>query len=259
MANYVALSVAAQHLDMKQATLLRMIAAGTLTGYVDWTEVEKTLIPTRPPPMTSQQEWSTAVVTVGDGRGFVIEHDAARYVITAAHCLPHLPPANLASYQWERTYGKLLAPVGGEPAVWAECLFVDPIGDIAVLGQPDDQALPDEADGYDELVDNAVPLPVGDLVFTRRPSKMKGNPREPWEAHAEVFLLTLRGRWISAQASSLGITRPGHTLWFDPDPTEGGMSGSPIVTADGKAVGVVGSSAVNSLLMAVLPGWLICR
>jgi hypothetical protein len=31
------------------------------------------------------------VVTVGDGRGFVVEGGHQRYVITAAHCLPERP------------------------------------------------------------------------------------------------------------------------------------------------------------------------
>jgi len=30
----------------------------------------------------------SAVITVGSGRGFVIEHGHDRYVVTAAHCLP---------------------------------------------------------------------------------------------------------------------------------------------------------------------------
>jgi hypothetical protein len=38
-----------------------------------------------------------AVVRVGDGRGFIVGLDDTgmleRFVITAAHCLPHLPPA----------------------------------------------------------------------------------------------------------------------------------------------------------------------
>jgi hypothetical protein len=46
--------------------------------------------------------------------------------------------------------------------VWAECLFVDPIGDIAVLGPPDDQELPDESKAYDGLVkaESVTPLTV---------------------------------------------------------------------------------------------------
>jgi hypothetical protein len=51
----------------------------------------------------------SGVVTVGHGRGFVVEGTGERLVITAAHCLPSLPPA-LPSFGLEvRTYGPLLA------------------------------------------------------------------------------------------------------------------------------------------------------
>jgi hypothetical protein len=56
------------------------------------------------------------IVAVGDGRGFVVadKHDMA-YIITASHCLPHLPPAiGGISYTHERTYQALLGPIGGE-------------------------------------------------------------------------------------------------------------------------------------------------
>jgi hypothetical protein len=46
------------------------------------------------------------IVAVGDGRRFVVadKHDMA-YIITASHCLPHLPPAiGGISYTHERTY-----------------------------------------------------------------------------------------------------------------------------------------------------------
>lgn len=117
-----------------------------------------------------QEEWSKSVITVSKegGRGFVIEHHGTRYVLTAAHCLPKLPPAHPWSYTEERTFQDLLAPLGETPTVWAECLFVDPVADIAVLGQPDNQALGDQADAYDELVGWAVPMPVGELTFTQK-------------------------------------------------------------------------------------------
>ena len=76
------------------------------------------------------------VIAVGSGRGFVVEGAGERLVITAAHCLPFLPPP-LHSFGLEaRTYGPLLAPRGEPPRAWAECRFVDPIADIAVLGSP---------------------------------------------------------------------------------------------------------------------------
>jgi hypothetical protein len=45
--------------------------------------------------------------------------------------------------------------------VCAECLFADPVADIAVIGPPDDQQFPEEADAYDELTDHVPALPIG--------------------------------------------------------------------------------------------------
>ena len=104
-----------------------------------------------------------AVVKVADGRGFIVEAEhEERFVITAAHCLPRLPPPHehlLAlppphpgRYDEEALYLRILGPLGTQSAsVPACCLFVDPIADIAVLGQPDNQNLPDKADAYDRL------------------------------------------------------------------------------------------------------------
>jgi hypothetical protein len=111
---------------------------------------------------------TNAVLTVGRGRalggGFVVECDARghpmRIVITAAHCLPHLPLC--PSDQWGCTYKALLGPLGQKPTVWAECIFADPVGDIAVLCQPDSQELSERAEAYDALVDAMVPLPIAD-------------------------------------------------------------------------------------------------
>ena len=82
---------------------------------------------------------SRAVLTVGTdgGRGFVIEmRDGNRLVLTAAHCLPAMPVA----HPWandSRTW-RVLAPLGEKPSIIAECCFVDPVADIAVLGPPGD-------------------------------------------------------------------------------------------------------------------------
>ena len=57
-------------------------------------------------------------------------------LITAPHCLPHMPPPHPWAFLEEKTYQRLLGPLGGERSVWAECLFVDPVGDIAVLTGP---------------------------------------------------------------------------------------------------------------------------
>jgi putative ABC transport system substrate-binding protein len=58
---------------------------------------------------------TAAVIRVGDGRGFVVEGERERFVITAAHCLPHLPPCHPAAYEEELTYQALLGPLGNSP------------------------------------------------------------------------------------------------------------------------------------------------
>ncbi len=116
------------------------------------------------------------VVTVGGGRGFIIKQRFStagferpphiklrpflelRRVATAGHCLPKLPPAHAWSYQHERTYNLLGTLDGSKAGILAECLFVDPIADIAVLGCPDNQVFCDEAEAYDELTEKcAIP------------------------------------------------------------------------------------------------------
>ena len=99
-------------------------------------------------------------------------------MITAAHCLPHLPPAHPASYTEERTYRSILGPLGGEPTVFAECLFVDPIADLAVLCSPDDQTRFAEAIAYDNLTKAGGVLGIGTVT----------EPSQAW-------LFALNGQW----------------------------------------------------------------
>jgi hypothetical protein len=58
-----------------------------------------------------------SIVNVGGGRGFVVEHGRYKYIITAAHCLPELPPAHGAAYLEEKTYGNLVGPLGGDQTI----------------------------------------------------------------------------------------------------------------------------------------------
>ena len=94
------------------------------------------------------------VIRVGDGRGFVVEGRDRSLVITASHCLPHLPPRHPAAHMHERMHRNLLGRLGSELTVWTEVLFVDPVADIAVLGEPDGQELFDECEAYFQLLPN---------------------------------------------------------------------------------------------------------
>src|ERR1700754_5090262 len=95
-------------------------------------------------------EWSRSVVAVGDGRGFVVSGASGPLIITAAHCLPFIPPPHLGRHPEEETYLKLPGPLGEtKPRGATTCLFADPVSDIAILGRPDHQDLSEDADKYD--------------------------------------------------------------------------------------------------------------
>jgi hypothetical protein len=187
-----------------------------------------------------------AVLRVGDGgRGFRV----GDYVITVAHCLPHLPPAHMASYLEERTYQRLLGKLTDkEPSVSAEVLFVDPVSDLAILGSPDNQELSDEADAYQELLSQIPSFTIGDIEASDVTTK-------EIERNSAKILSLGRREWITCKVCHIG----GHLLVDEPA-TERGMSGSPIIDDNGRAIGVVASGSgshwsANPRLMRSLPRW----
>ncbi len=228
-------------------------------------------------------EVSRAVVRVGYGRGFVVEGRGQHYIITAAHCLPErpdgqrLPPPHGFSSITERTYAKLLAPLGEQPTVWCECLFVDPIADIAVLGSPDNQVLSDKAEAYEALVERATSLTVAEPPSQPIPEevarlaaleKQFGLTKQVQRVRRKcpAFLLSLSNQWLPCTVEHhpngmLNIVDAAQGI-------AGGMSGSPII-ADGAAIGIVclGSGdpgdnlptqgGPNPRLMGNLPGWFL--
>ncbi len=194
-----------------------------------------------------------AVIRVGKGgRGFVVEDKRGqRFVITAAHCLPsrpddqRLPPPHGASYLEERTYEELLARLGEQPSVSCECKFVDPIADIAVLGTPDNPAL---SEAYEKLFDTATPLliaePPSEVMASEvaRLAELRKSVRaerlaQRAKRECRAFLLSLNQRWFPCKVQHLlngplSIVEPAKDI-------ARGMSGSPIISEDGKAIGVV--------------------
>jgi hypothetical protein len=184
-----------------------------------------------------------ALVSAGRGRGFLIEARGFHLVVTAAHCLPHLPPAHPRSSFEQRTYSKLLGPLGRTPSVWAECLFVDPIADLAVLGEPDRQAFPPEMTAYQDLVASRSSLHIGTV--------MKPGP---------VWLMTLDGQWTRCAVPDDGWDRWLSIVGALPEAIAPGTSGSPIMAADGRAVGLIGVGGLsNPVLADRLPGWVLSR
>jgi hypothetical protein len=157
------------------------------------------------------EDITRAIVKVGEGRGFVVQ-GRTRYVITAAHCLPFQPLPHPGSYTQERTYEALLGPIEGEQRVSAECLFVDPVADLAVLGSPDNQAMFDEAQLYVEWVETLPALRVSDLPPPTIPPTTEQEWREirlPLErcfGSGTAWLISLDCRLISELDPICGTT-----------------------------------------------------
>ena len=202
-----------------------------------------------------------AVLRVGDGRGFVVDCHGSfgrePIVITAAHCIADaflangtqgLPSCHPARYTEDGTYKALLGPLGAEPVVWAACLFVDPIADIAVLGQPDNQVLIDEAAAFDALMDSTGRLAIADAPAQGR-ELVTGFGGDQFEnltpGGGLAWVLSLEGRWLEGR-----VERHGGCLSFKPaEFFVGGMSGSPIVDVAGVAIGVVSVDLMSPVVV----------
>lgn len=203
-----------------------------------------------------------SVITVDKGRGFIIEHRSLfdfgngfkrlrrKLVVTASHCLPHPPVMPCYSYK-ETTYANLLAPLGEEPSVWAECLFFDPVSDLAILGEPDNQELGEENEAFTHLVDGRKPFAIA------APEAGEG------------YMLALDG--VSWLPTPLIVHE---NLWgtgLSTGATLAGQSGSPIVDSTGRAIAVVsiGTEVLNGgnrtpvncgpqpILKFQLPSWVL--
>ena len=185
-------------------------------------------------------ECEPAIVRVGDGRGFLARADHSVLVVTAAHCLPHLPPPHPASYTEERTYASLIGALGEEPSIWTECVFVDPIADVAVLAEPDGQALFDEWQEYVTFTDERSCLRVG-----------------PIQRMSHVWLFGRDGQWHRGSATQSGGYAGFATCLSVEAPDAAiapGTSGSPIISPDGRVVALVSCGArLNPILHTCVP------
>jgi hypothetical protein len=219
--------------------------------------------PAQIPTIVGLTDLAGSVLRVGKGgRGFVVATSRANYVITAAHVLRPLPPAHLMSHLEERTYLRFIGPRDAEPTIAAECLFADPVADIAVLGPPDNQAFGDECDQYEAFT---AALPPFDIAVPPPPSRLRVLPLnktappgfEPSKVAFSAHLLSLEGAWLDVTAHyGCGVALS--TLSTTPEKlTVGGMSGSPLISTTGAAIGVVSTSNMVACLANSLPGWLL--
>ena len=194
--------------------------------------------------MATGTELIDAVITVGSGRGFIIEVKGRRLVITAAHCLPYLPSGERGSYSDERVYDDLLGPLyHPSPSVYAQPVLIDPVADIAILGEPEHDDLRQEAEDYEALLADRPAFRVGKIT-----------------EKCDAQVLTLDGQWVGCAVEPPDLEYSMGALWLRSSgvPIKSGMSGSPIVDSNSSAIGLISiGNGPNPLLTHTLPGWLL--
>jgi hypothetical protein len=208
---------------------------------------------------------TSGVIGVGAGLGFVLEVRGNRYVVTAAHCLPQLPEPNPDNDEInELTYENLIGRLGEIPDVSAQCVFIDPVNDVAVLEEPENQELYQQKEAFAVLTQEADAFQLGLLADTFQLGLLKdvSTLRKAFEDRwSPGLMLSLDRRWTECQ-----MERRGYRVQLSEE-TQPGTAGSPILNVTGEAVSLVaagtgddGGGRISSrqrALSDVLPHWLV--
>ena len=120
--------------------------------------------------------------------------------------------------------------------MWTECVFADPIADVAVLGPPDSQSVLEPYEGYLCLTLSTIPMAIGDIAAYETPTPAR--------------LIGLDGQFIGCTVQHFG----GQLLIEDTtEAIKPGMSGSPLLDATGAAIGVLSKASATVLLHPEAP------
>jgi hypothetical protein len=206
------------------------------------------------PPTTEEkfQIAKRAVIRVGYGRGFIVSAGESRYVITAVHCLPRyrIPRPHLANSVPELTFRNALGPLASKQrTIWAELCAISLTDDFAAFSEPDAQVLNEQHEQYEKFTEPA--MTIGKPPEVVEPNEWRITPgMAAWvlslDCEWQPCTVHNGGRFLSIKLEG-GIKR--------------GMFGSPIIDANGAAIGLISTSgdelSWNPSLMDCLPPWLL--
>jgi hypothetical protein len=194
-----------------------------------------------------------AVVRIGDrgGRGFIVSAaDNEHFIVTAAHCLPRerYPSPHLANSINDLTFPDFIRPLAKSrrQAIWAELCVLSLADDIAVFRTPDSR---EPADAYGKFTTTA-------LTIGRSPTVVPSYKRKEVPA-MPAWVLSLDCLWLPCS-----VHNNGRFLAMRGAKIDSG-AGSPILDADGAAIGLIStgdaSSNLHPSLADCLPSWLLAK
>lgn len=153
------------------------------------------------------------------GQGVLI---GGGFILTAAHCLDYDADTGAGI-----TLGDL--PIVGIKAVDGTKLKVTPwliesVCDVALLGPLDNQKCREEVEALEQFCLRTKGVPIFRGVLSAEP--------------VPVMIRSHKRKWITGQV--MAFKPNDHRVWIEAqEQIEGGTSGGPIVTQDGKLVGIV--------------------
>jgi hypothetical protein len=174
------------------------------------------------------------------GQGVLIragDHLGGGLILTAAHVV-HWTHTGLMALGDDAEFVQPIEVVGGGRAardLWPRGrqllvypMAVEPLADLAVLGAPDGQWMPEPCEAFEQFCEKTVGVDLATAEF-------------PFNKPVPAYVLAHTGRWISGRVKQMAPAAP--SLVLEPDePIKGGTSGGPVVTADGLLLGVVSRS-----------------
>ncbi len=177
-----------------------------------------------------------------EGRGVLVPGGV---ILTAAHCVSFETDGGmvLGDYHIEEV-------LTNKGLIKASVIAVEPVLDIAVLGQPDNQALAREADKFDDFCENTTHVPISlELMHP-------GSSRSLWVYGKESKWIELSGEVFGdpeTEPPMIWVNWADHSL-------QPGDSGSPIVNEDGELISVFSNgdnTGHQPIVNLALPAWVL--